>query len=452
MAAGRRSVVAVLVVILSLGWLSAQPASAAGEAIVGVVSGPDGPVQGVTVTAFFDGSSVDGVSDETGAYRIDVTRGPGLYSLSARDPKRDHAYRSGLTADVPAGGEARVDVDLQPGAEISGLLRTPDGSDPGQFGISFVSPWNPAGGSLAIGDLTTAEGSYTVRGLSPGTYVLGFYPFQPGYARTMLGGASTRLTAATVTVGVGEKVTAPATTLLREAIISGRLTGLTGQPAAYSNVTVYADLPPAPSPVDEDNWSYWGPASANANGEYTVRGLPPGGYRLRFVTSDYSTGEWYPDRATREFSEVLTVTAGQAVEHVDAVLGATSAPPPDPTPTPSPTTPPAPSPVTPSVPTTSSPAPVPSPAAALAEVVGDIGVTGKPKVGKTLKLAGLVTSLRGSVTYKVQWKAGRKAIRRATKPRLKVTSAMIGKVIKVKVTAIASGATRSRVITVGKVR
>ena len=90
---------------------------------------------------------------------------------------------------------------------------------------------------------------------------------------------------------------------------------------------------------------------------------------------------------------------------------------------------------------------------ALAALVATLDVTGKPKVGKTLKLTGLDKLLRATgVTYKFQWLAGSKKIKKATKSKLKVTQAMKGKKISVKVTAKAASSSKTVKIKVGKVR
>ena len=81
-----------------------------------------------------------------------------------------------------------------------------------------------------------------------------------------------------------------------------------------------------------------------------------------------------------------------------------------------------------------------------------LDVTGKPKVGKTVKVAGLDLVLRTAVTYKFQWYAGTKKIKKATKSKLKVLSSMKGKKLSVKVTATAASTSKSVKLKVGKVR
>jgi hypothetical protein len=108
-------------------------------------------------------------------------------------------------------------------------------------------------------------------------------------------------------------------------------------------------------------------------------------------------------------------------------------------------------------------APVAAPAAApvdvkaeLAQILKGAKVAGKPKVGATVKLKGLDASFRAAagtkIAYKVQWFAGSKKIKKATKTKLTITKAMRGKKISVKVTATAAGTKVSRKLILGKAR
>lgn len=98
------------------------------------------------------------------------------------------------------------------------------------------------------------------------------------------------------------------------------------------------------------------------------------------------------------------------------------------------------------------PAPVVDVPAGLAAIVKDLDVKGKPKVGSTLKVKGLELALRTAVSYKFQWFAGSKKIKKATKSKLKVTRAMKGKKLSVKVTATAGSTSKSVKLKVGKVK
>ena len=64
-------------------------------------------------------------------------------------------------------------------------------------------------------------------------------------------------------------------------------------------------------------------------------------------------------------------------------------------------------------------------------MTGKVKITGTPKVGKTLKA---VPGTTDGATVKYQWLANGKAIKKATKPSLKLTKALKGKKVSVKAT------------------
>ena len=119
------------------------------------------------------------------------------------------------------------------------------------------------------------------------------------------------------------------------------------------------------------------------------------------------------------FSRILTSRVTSTV---------TPTPQPTPTPTASPTvTPPA-------------PAVVPTSPTAFVKVTSP-SVSGKARVGRTLKAhAGTWQPTPATVTY--QWRVGTKSIKRATKPELKLTEALRGKRISVRITVSAPGLSR----------
>lgn len=101
----------------------------------------------------------------------------------------------------------------------------------------------------------------------------------------------------------------------------------------------------------------------------------------------------------------------------------------------------------------------PSPAAvrvALKKILKKLKTTGKPVVGTTVKVKGLAGSFRADartkVRYKLQWFAGSKKIKKATKTKLKISRSLRGKKISVTVTATAAGTKVSRKLILGKAR
>jgi hypothetical protein len=80
-------------------------------------------------------------------------------------------------------------------------------------------------------------------------------------------------------------------------------------------------------------------------------------------------------------------------------------------------------------------------------------VAGALKVGSTLKLKNYKALVsRSSVSYKFQWYAGAKKIKKATRTTLKVTKSLKGKKISVKVTARTGTTAKTVKVKVGKIR
>ncbi len=80
-------------------------------------------------------------------------------------------------------------------------------------------------------------------------------------------------------------------------------------------------------------------------------------------------------------------------------------------------------------------------------------VAGSLTVGSTLKLKNYQAILsRAATTYSFQWYAGTKAIKKANKSKLKLTPALKGKKISVKVTAKAGTLAKTKKLKLGKVK
>ncbi|MBL0746870.1 carboxypeptidase regulatory-like domain-containing protein [Nocardioides baculatus] len=195
------------------------------------------------------------------------------------------------------------------------------------------------------------------------------------------------------------------------------------------------------------------------------------------ATLSVSPGTWSPSGATFEYvwqadGEPISGETGSTfvprAEHVGATIGvlvtargATAAPSyawyaeaegdvvsttpsPTPTPTVTQTTTPTPTPTT-------APTPVPDVASQLTRVAAGLDLTGKPKVGRTIRVTRLVTQLRGTIAYTFQWYAGSAKIKKATRSSLKLTESMRGKKLKVKVALRSGGVAKVVTIKVGKV-
>ena len=308
---------------------------------------------------------------------------------------------------------------------------------------------------------TDADGRYELSGLEPGSYVVGFddafaggdhaVEYWDGSVRddsASLAGA-TPVQATETAAGTTDAELAPGGT------VAGRVTG------SHSVADVWVS-------VHEQVGSTWEHVRGTypaADGSYRLARLPAGSYRISFEDDrGVLATEYWNDAATIARADDVPAGPGAPVEDRDAALAVD--PPVDPPVTPpadppsSPTTAPPTTTPTTTAPTTTAPTTAPpasftataAPVQQLTEVLADLRVSGKPTVGRTLRLRNLDASFRGTVSYRIQWYAGTKAIRRATKPKLQVTRALRGRVISVKVRATSGGVSKTKKIKVGKVR
>ncbi|HZX48573.1 MAG TPA: carboxypeptidase-like regulatory domain-containing protein [Nitrospirota bacterium] len=92
--------------------------------------------------------------------------------------------------------------------------------------------------------------------------------------------------------------------------ISGRVTDSGG--AGIQNVWVY---------VYDTNWVWISSASTDANGNYTVMGIPTGSYKVEFSGSYVGyVNEWYNNKPDFGNADFVSVTAPNTTAGIDAVL------------------------------------------------------------------------------------------------------------------------------------
>lgn len=322
------------------------------------------------------------------------------------------------------------------GSKITGRVTRPDGL--GVMGAS-VMVYAPATGQFpwtSVGwGYTDAQGTYEVSGLRAGTYRVCMTASSPtSYSqRCWRGGSSVErgddlLVAAESTVP-GVDVVIPDRTYEVVSAPAGSGTPRVGEALSVSNGT-------------------WTPGDASFRYEWQVDDR----------TVEGATGSSFVPRAgdVGKPVAVLVTAYGSTANEFSywvtwsgTVQPAAPAPTPTPVPTPSPTPAPTPAPA---------PAPTPAPttapttAAQLAQVASDLAVKGKPVVGRTVKVENLVAQLRTRVGYRFQWYAGPGKILKATKAALRVTEAMRGKKLRVKVTLVADGASKVVTLSLGRVR
>lgn len=275
----------------------------AGGSITGTVTDPNGnPAASVCVEATGPGTYASARTGTNGTYVV-TGLSTGSYRVEFSDcggngyqPQWwDHASSADASTpvDVTAGVEsAGVDAKMQPGATISGTV-SEDGAAPTHCVDVFVNGPSPD-------NTYTSDGSYAITGLAPGSYAVQFVDCSDAYAPQWYDGASTRDSAAPVTVAAGETRSGINADLHAAASISGTVADPGGAP--IPGIRVAAQYPDG----SEASWT-----STDPDGRYVLAGLAAGTYSVHV-----------DDPNNLYVSSVLEVTveAGQAASGTDVTL------------------------------------------------------------------------------------------------------------------------------------
>lgn len=168
-------------------------------------------------------------------------------------------------------------------ARIEGTITGPDNTTPlPGIGISAYEwsseyeMWWPLADAISI-----ADGTYSIRGLTSNTYRVDFYDPNDNYLGEAYDDVSDVDSGADIFVAEGAHVTGINASLAAAAKLSGSITELDG-------VTPIASIHAQAYWWDGSDWVDVGEDHTDANGDYTITGLPPGVYRLRFSSwQDY---------------------------------------------------------------------------------------------------------------------------------------------------------------------
>jgi hypothetical protein len=137
---------------------------------------------------------------------------------------------------------------------------------------------------------------------------------QPDLAFQYYANASSFATASTVTVGAGQTVSGINAALAAGGTISGKVTNAaTGAGVPYGEVELLS------TGGQEVDYGY-----ANADGTYTIYGVAPGSYYVEFdptfIGAAESVVQYYDGKPTLEGAKLVTVSAGQAVQGINAAV------------------------------------------------------------------------------------------------------------------------------------
>ena len=279
------------------------------------------PLSGVTVTLYdTSGNSHASVrTDASGEYALtgipagsysvafELTTQGYLPQFASGKDSLDQANPIAVAAGQSITG---VDAAMQPGAQISGTIT--DAATHAPVSGALATVFDSSGAAVGA-TKTRADGTYTLLGLRPGSYRVGFDAsgagdYEPQYAD----GTSSLTTAAVTTLGASQAATGVDAELQPGGEISGTVTDAsTGASLEGVTVTVY-DGKSLPVTM----------VSTDATGAYTATGLAAGSYTVRFDSEqagDYLP-QSYPGQSPPATGSPVAVTAGQAATGIDAAL------------------------------------------------------------------------------------------------------------------------------------
>jgi hypothetical protein len=257
---------------VSVRWRVVRPAGAQGPAIVRLV--------GDTLTL-----NAAAMADQ-GAFEIrGVT--PGTYELSSTVAVAGKRYSGSLPVQVGAADIEGLELRLQAPLDLNGVVRMEGNSSLGPAqarvmlegsGRSYSSTANAA----------KQEGGFTIRNVDPGVYRVtlpmagDFYVKSVRCGSAQVGGAGLDLSSG---VPCDLSVTLSAN--------AGQIDGAVERDSAAASAAVFVTLVPAGSPRDP---SLFRIASADSSGEFHLRGIAPGAYRLfAWEDGDVNAVRYDPD-------------------------------------------------------------------------------------------------------------------------------------------------------------
>ncbi|OGD18270.1 MAG: hypothetical protein A2W03_14105 [Candidatus Aminicenantes bacterium RBG_16_63_16] len=203
-----------------------------------------------------------------------------------------------------------INAQLAAGGGITGRVTGPGGAGIQNIRVQIKDVY----GNTVVQPLSDINGDYSSGGLAAGTYRVLFSNNGLDYVSEWYSDRYALWTAADVTVLAGSTTSNINAQLEASGTISGTVTdgsaGVNGvKVELYDTYLNSAGLS----------------AMTNASGNYTLRAIPAGSYKVLFNTSGAGANvirEWYNDKLTPQAADVINVTAGGTLSGINAVLAA----------------------------------------------------------------------------------------------------------------------------------
>lgn len=300
-------------------------AGSAGESLAGTTVSayaPNGSLRGTTVTSPDGGYTITDLIP--GSYTLRFTPPAGSTFVAQWWHDKTHPNSAApvkLAVDTAVTGK---NVALAAQATVTGRISasTSGAGIPGAWVYAYATDGSGdlAGGSIAAAS-TNANGDYTLSGLAAGHYTLQFSGGSANGPASYLrewSGNKTRPNAETFTLTAGQTFAGADAALTPTATITG-----TVYAAGARNVGLNAAIVSA---ITADG-GVATTATTDSSGDYTLTGLKPGKYTLRFTAptgTSFGT-TWWHDTGSNKTAGVIRVTAGEVVTGKTAELATDTA-------------------------------------------------------------------------------------------------------------------------------
>ena len=202
-----------------------------------------------------------------------------------------------------------------PTGKISGTVTGPDAGLLGTVSVTAYR-WDSDSGWDEVTDIQPEDGAYSLTGLAPGVYRVGFSDWRQNYVTEYWDDALTVESATDVAVTAGGNATGRDATLTLAGHITGTVRDTGGQPLGSISVSAHR------WDADEDQWDRIAVDYTADDGTYDVGGLAAGDYRLEFDDgsgSGYLT-EFSGDATSLKTATDIRVTTGTPTSGHDAQL------------------------------------------------------------------------------------------------------------------------------------
>lgn len=307
-----------------------------GASISGSVTAP----AGVTLSATRVAATISGERSWTGLTTVAADGSYRLSGLPAGEYIVDFSvsgalaqwysaaasWRTATAVSVAEGQDVTgIDAALLKAASISGTVTVPPGVDSGKVMISAYSARDLS--SPVTWTWPAADGSYTLSYLPAGSYRIEFASVRStefqgqdsGALVEWFNNAASSDDAAVIVLGTGEELTGVNATLVKGASISGSVKAPDAIGEYKTTVSLYAS--DAPGVAIESSYI------VADDPTYAFTGLPAGSYKVGFpVENNEAQSQWFANSDSFETASVITVSEGQDVAGIDAILAKTVTP------------------------------------------------------------------------------------------------------------------------------